>query len=83
VKKQKWHKLLIHLFSLPNLPPLLAIKKILWLFEDVVFYSSIKMSTGLVLFLFWWASIFLCGEAAMGMENSPDYHNELCRSIVY
>ena len=59
VKKQKWHKLLIHLFSLPNLPPLLAIKKILGLFEDVVFYSSIKMSTGFFLFVLWWTIIFL------------------------
>ena len=68
VKKQKWHKLLIHLFSLPNLPPLLAIKKILGLFDDVVFYSSIKISSGLVLFLFWWASIFLCSEVLWGWK---------------
>ena len=68
MKKQKWHKLLIHLFSLPNLPPLLIIKKLLGLFEDVVFYSSIKMSSGLILFLFWWSSIFLCSEVLWGWK---------------
>ncbi len=68
MKKQKWQKLLINLFSLPNLPPLLIIKKILGLFEDVVFFSSVKMSSGLVLFLFWWSSIFFCSEALWGWK---------------
>ena len=68
VKKQKWQKLMIGLFSLPNLPPLIIIKKILGLFEDVVFYSSIKMSAGSILFLLWWASVFLCGEVLWGWK---------------
>tara|TARA_B100001173_G_C16002085_1_gene553940 strand:+ start:43 stop:1083 length:1041 start_codon:yes stop_codon:yes gene_type:complete len=62
VKRQKWQKLMIGLFSLPNLPPLIIIKKLLGLFEDVVFYSSIKMSAGSILFLLWWVTVFLCGE---------------------
>ncbi|MGA0373865.1 MAG: lysophospholipid acyltransferase family protein [Flavobacteriaceae bacterium] len=60
IEKYKWHKLIIGLFSIPNLPPLIILKKILGLFKDLVFYSSIKMSVGLILFVFWWASIFLC-----------------------
>ena len=59
LEKQKWQKMLIGVLSIPNLPPLFLIKKILGLFEDVVFYSSIKISAGLFLFFFWWASIFL------------------------
>lgn len=68
LKKQKWHRLLIGLLSIPNLPPLLGIKKILGLFKDVVFYSSIKMSAGLILFLFWWAGIFLLTGALWGWQ---------------
>ena len=60
IEKQKWHKLIIGLFSIPNLPPLIILKKILGLFKDVVFYSSIKMSAGFILFVFWWTIIFLC-----------------------
>jgi hypothetical protein len=59
LKKQKWLVLLIGLLSIPNFPPLIVIKKILGLFKDVVFYSSVKMSTGLILFIFWWAGIFI------------------------
>jgi hypothetical protein len=44
----------------------MVIKKILELFKDVVFYSSIKMSTGLILFIFWWAGIFLLGGVLWG-----------------
>ncbi len=68
VKKQKWQKFIIRLFSIPNLPPLFILKKILGLFEDVVFYSSIKMSAGFILFLFWWASIFLCVGVLCGWK---------------
>lgn len=59
IEKQKWHKLIIGLFSIPNLPPLIILKKILGLFKDVVFYSSIKMSAGFFLFVLWWTIIFL------------------------
>lgn len=59
IEKQKWHKLIIGIFSIPNLPPLIMLKKILGLFKDVVFYSSIKMSAGFFLFVFWWTIIFL------------------------
>lgn len=68
VKKQKWQKFMIKLLSIPNLPPLIILKKILGLFEDVVFYSSIKMSAGGILFLIWWISVFLCGEFFWGWK---------------
>ena len=68
LKTQKWHKLLIRLLSIPNFLPLLVLKKILGLFKDVVFYSSIKMSTGLILFIFWWAVIFLVGGVLWGWQ---------------
>ena len=58
-KNIKLQKTLIELLSIPNLPPLFMIKKILELFDDVVFYSSIKLSSGLLLFPFWWTSIFI------------------------
>lgn len=66
LKKQKWLVLFIGLLTIPNFPPLMVIKKILELFKDVVFYSSIKMSTGLILFIFWWAGIFLLGGVLWG-----------------
>lgn len=68
LKTQKWHKLLIRLLSIPNFPPLLVLKKILGLFKDVVFYSSVKMSSGLILFIFWWAVIFLVGGVLWGWQ---------------
>ena len=68
LKRQKWQSLLIKLISLPNQPPLLFIKKILELIDDVVFYSSIKMTSGLVLFPFWWATIFLFSKVMWGWK---------------
>ena len=56
---QKGLKFLLALVSLPNLPPLLIMKRILSLFEDVVFYSSVKMTAGLILFGLWWLILFL------------------------
>ncbi len=53
-KSESKIKFLVALISIPNLPPLYFMKKILSLFEDVVFYSSIKMTAGLILFGLWW-----------------------------
>ena len=75
LKKKIWQKLVISMLSIPNLPPLLVIKRILGLFKDVVFYSSIKMSTGLILFLLWWTSIYLFGNVFWGWKIA------LCISI--
>jgi len=52
-------KLLLIISYVPNLPPLLIMKKILSLFEDVVFYSSIKLTAGLILFAIWWLILYL------------------------
>ena len=50
-------RLMIGLFSIPNLPPLFLTSRILRLFKDVVFYSSVKMTAGMLLFLFWWSFV--------------------------
>ena len=52
-------KLLLIISYVPNLPPLLIMKKILSLFEDVVFYSSIKLTAGLILFGIWWLILYV------------------------
>ena len=52
-------KLLLAISNVPNLPPLLIMKRILSLFEDVVFYSSIKLTAGLILFGIWWLILYL------------------------
>jgi 1-acyl-sn-glycerol-3-phosphate acyltransferase len=59
---KKWQKGFMGLVSIPNLPPLLVLKRILGLFEDIVFYSSIKMCAGLILFPVWWITVFLCSQ---------------------
>ncbi len=66
LKKQSWKKMIVGLFSIPNLPPLLIIKKVLGLFEDIVFYSSIKMSAGMILFVLWWLIIFTASNVMWG-----------------
>ena len=48
-------KLLIILFSLPNLPVHLAIKYLVNQFKDPVFHGSVKYLAGLVIFLLWWS----------------------------
>ena len=50
---------LIVVLSIPNGIPLFLIKKILGLFDDIVFYNSIKYGFGLVVFAIWWAIAFL------------------------
>ncbi len=65
IKKEKRYKnklalkFLISISYLPNLPPLLVMKKILSLFNDIVFYNSIKLSVGLILFGIWWLLIYI------------------------
>ena len=68
LKKQSWKKMVISLFSIPNLPPLLIIKKVLGLFKDIVFYSSIKMSIGMILFVVWWVIIFAASNIIWGSK---------------
>ena len=52
-------KLLLAISNIPNLLPLLIMKKILSLFEDIVFYSSIKLTVGLILFSIWWLILYV------------------------
>lgn len=49
------YKILIALFSLPNLPAHLAIKYLVSQFSDPVFHNSIKYLGGLVIFFLWWS----------------------------
>lgn len=48
------YKILIALFSLPNLPAHLAIKYLVKQFKDPVFHGSVKYLGGLIIFLLWW-----------------------------
>ncbi len=66
--KRNWKKIVIGLFSIPNLLPLLIIKKVLGLFNDIVFYSSIKMSAGMVLFTLWWVITFAASNIIWGSK---------------
>jgi len=52
-------KLLLAISYVPNLPPLIIMKKVLSLFEDIVFYSSIKLSVGIILFGIWWLVLYI------------------------
>lgn len=79
---KKWHTLIIKLFSIPNLPPLLILKRILRLFKDIVFYSSIKLCAGLFLFLFWWGSIFLFSAVFWGWTIAV-MNTVGCISLLY
>ncbi|OUU46950.1 MAG: hypothetical protein CBC28_08360 [Flavobacteriaceae bacterium TMED68] len=58
-KNKLGFKLLLAISYVPNLPPLLIMKKILSLFEDIVFYSSIKLTAGLILFGVWWVILYV------------------------
>ena len=49
------YKILIALFSLPNLPAHLAINSLVNQFNDPVFHNSIKYLGGLVIFFLWWS----------------------------
>ncbi len=54
-------KFLVILLSIPNLLPLFIIRKIVRLFKEPVFYSSIKYAGGLFIFSFWWILLILGG----------------------
>lgn len=54
-KKLFVNKILIVLFSLPNLPAHLTIKYLVNQFKDPVFHGSVKYLGGLVIFLIWWS----------------------------
>ena len=51
-------KLLLAISYVPNLPPLIILKQILSLFKDIVFYSSIKLTVGLILLGIWWLILY-------------------------
>ena len=47
-------EILILLFSIPNFLPLLVIKNVISKFKDIVFYSSVKICLGPIIFMLWW-----------------------------
>ncbi len=49
-------ELLIFLISIPNFLPLLVIKNVISKFKDIVFYSSVKICLGPIIFPLWWFS---------------------------
>ncbi len=69
-KNQQWNLWWSKIFGLPNFLPLFILKKTLGLFEDIVFYSSIKISAGLVLFTLWWVTVTLVLNVFWGWETS-------------
>jgi len=51
----------INLLSLPNILPLVGIRRVLKLFPDIVFHNSIKYIVGLFVFVFWWKILIFSG----------------------
>ena len=51
----------ISLFGLPNLLPLIGIRRVVKLFPDIVFHNSIKYMGGLFIFVFWWKILIFSG----------------------
>ncbi len=78
-KNQLILKLIILITYIPNLPPLLILRKILSLFIDKVFYSSIKITAGYILFGLWWIILFV---AITVMINWTFALPTLCVSIL-
>ena len=78
-KNQLILKLIILITYIPNLPPLLILRKILSLFRDKVFYSSIKITAGYILFGLWWIILFV---AITVMINWTFALPTLCVSIL-
>jgi len=58
-KNQQLLRFFIVTFSVPNFPPLFILKIILGLFTDIVFYSSLKFTAGILLLIIWWLFLFL------------------------
>tara|TARA_B100000945_G_C20405703_1_gene609881 strand:- start:751 stop:1791 length:1041 start_codon:yes stop_codon:yes gene_type:complete len=79
-KNQLILKLIILITYIPNLPPLLILKKILSLFKDKVFYSSIKITAGYILFSLWWIILFV---AIAVIINWTFALPTLCASILF
>ena len=59
----------ISLFSLPNLLPLIGIRRVVKLFPDIVFHNSIKYIVGLFMFAFWWKILILSGTYIYGIST--------------
>ncbi|MBA22385.1 MAG: hypothetical protein CMP52_03465 [Flavobacteriales bacterium] len=60
-QKGTFIKFWIKLLSLPNLMPLLVLRKVLSFFPDIVFQNSVKYSAGLFIFIIWWFLLFFSG----------------------
>lgn len=80
--KGLWHPVMINFFSIPNFPPLLLIKGILGLFKDVVFYSSIKMTAGILLLFLWWSVVLIMSWTFWGYKIAI-INTMICIALVY
>ena len=79
-KNQLILKLIILITYIPNLPPLLILKNILSLFKDKVFYSSIKITAGYILFSLWWIILFVATAVIINWTFALP---TLCTSILF
>ena len=59
----------ISLFSLPNLLPLIGIRRVVKLFPEIVFHNSIKYIVGLFMFAFWWKILIFSGMYIYGIST--------------
>ena len=59
----------ISLFGLPNLLPLIGIRRVVKLFPDIVFHNSIKYMGGLFIFVFWWKILIFSGTYVYGIST--------------
>ena len=57
----------IKLLALVNIIPLLAIRKVVGLFSDVVFRNAIKYIFGLIIFAIWWVILLFFGTYFEGI----------------
>lgn len=61
-------RLFVALFSIPNLPALLALRKILSGVKDKVFFLSLKYLVGGIFHMIWWLILFGIGAIWLGWE---------------
>ena len=62
--------LIVGILSIPNIIPLLVVRKVVSLFPDVVFHNSMKYIVGLFMFAFWWKIILFTGCYFFGMSTA-------------
>ena len=71
-------EILILLFSIPNFLPLLVIKNVISKFKDIVFYSSVKICLGPIIFTLWWLIVPIITYTLSGENLEFDAFLEFC-----